>query len=111
MIDKFDKYDNDDNLNIITEFIMSEFKNIFEIVSYSEDSFIPFIEIKIFLVFNKWFKTYYEQIKSLYTLTEKYDVYVSIGECEESKNVINIRIPKNSYKKILAAAKSKKFNL
>jgi hypothetical protein len=107
MIDKFDKY----NSNIIIEFIMSEFKKIFEIDSYSEEIFIPFTEIKIFLIFNKLFETFYIQIKLLYSLTEKYDIYVSIENCEESKNVINLRIPERSYKKILAAAKSKKFNL
>ena len=118
MIKKFESFEKYNGLDekdyfIIRDYFMGKFEEIFNIHSYESDYFLPFIEIKIYLDLDGSFRTVHEQLNLLYSLFERYGIYGQIEKSDNKKssNIFFVRIPNDSYQKMLIDSQAKKFKI
>jgi len=100
-------------IDIISKYLYDNISEIIECKNYKIDDLDIFYEMKIYyknFLFNTSINTVYEQINLMKTIFDEFSIYCDF-DGNYISNHLRLKIPDSSYKKILVAAKTKKFNL
>jgi hypothetical protein len=108
-----ESYNEENKIDIIGKYLYEEISEIIECKNFKIDDLEIFYEMIIYYklkLFRSTINILYEQIKLMKILFDKFSIYCDFDGSGFNSH-LRLKIPDSSYKKLLAAAKSKKFNL